>query len=132
MTRIAQFRYYQGLRRRDSGRALRGGEEAKGIFFLLILTLVLVGLVFNLWFFPSFKVYEHTVAVAAIFFALRLVERPTLGRHFTSGVLAGLAAFLGRNLGIYCVLASLALTLFLCFKAKSDAGTLASARPGNV
>ncbi len=36
--------YYQGLRRSDSGRALRGGEEAKGIFFLLTLTLVLVGL----------------------------------------------------------------------------------------
>ena len=211
--------YYQGLRRSDSGRALRGGEEAKGIFFLLTLTLVLVGLttvsksdvglnladeghlwyatlqtsaggvpirdfrsydpgrylwaagcasllgsgivglrhanavfqalglflalltarrvlhsrwglvlvglVFNLWFFPSSKVYEHTVAVAAVFFALRLVERPTLGRHFACGVLAGMAAFLGRNLGIYCVLASLALTLFLSFKAKSDPGTLA-------
>ena len=87
--------------------------------------LVLVGLVLNLWFFPSFKVYEHTVAVAAVFFALRLVEHPSLGRHFACGVLAGLAAFLGRNLGLYCLFASLGLTLFLCFGARIDPRTTA-------
>ena len=86
--------------------------------------LVLAGLVLSLWFFPSFKVYEHTAAVAAVFFALRLVEYPSLGRHFASGVVAGLAAFLGRNLGVYCLLASLGLALFLCFKDKSDPGTV--------
>ena len=86
--------------------------------------LVLAGLVLSLWFFPSFKVYEHTAAVAAVFFALRLVEYPSLGRHFSGGVVAGLAAFLGRNLGVYCLLASLGLTLFLCFKDKSDPGTV--------
>ncbi len=86
--------------------------------------LVLVGLVLNLWFFPSFKVYEHTVAVAAIFFALRLVERPSPSRHFACGVLAGLAGFVGRNLGLYCFLATLALTLFLHFKGKGKLGTL--------
>ena len=86
--------------------------------------LVLVGLVLNLWFFPSFKVYEHTVAVAAIFFALRLVERPSPGRHFACGVLAGLAGFVGRNLGLYCFLATLGLTLFVHFKGKGKLGTL--------
>ncbi len=108
--------------------------QALGLFLALLSArrvlhsrwgLVLVGLVLNLWFFPSFKVYEHTVAVAAVFFALRLVERPTLGRHFACGVLAGLAGFLGRNLGIYCVLATLGLILFLYFKAKDDPGILA-------
>jgi hypothetical protein len=56
--------------------------------------------------FPPHKLYEGALTAAAVFFGAWLIESPTPWRHFGSGVFLGLAAFFGRNHGLYCGLRS--------------------------
>jgi hypothetical protein len=56
------------------------------------------------------------MSMTAIWFALLLIERPSLTRHFTSGVFVGLAAFIGRNHGLYSLIGFSFLILFLRWK----------------
>jgi len=51
--------------------------------------------------------------ISAIYFAVLLIERPSNFRHFIVGVFVGLAAFFGRNHGLYCAVAFSALILFI-------------------
>ena len=64
--------------------------------FLLPVALTIV-----LWMIPRYKVFEQSIALLAIYVAVRLVETPTLRQHFFSGVFVGLMAFIGRNHGLY-------------------------------
>src|SRR3990172_12197245 len=59
-------------------------------------------------------------AMANVFLAVRLVERPTLARHFGCGVFVGLAAFFGRNLGLYGLLSFFPLILFLWYRVERE------------
>lgn len=67
--------------------------------------LSLVALILVLWMIPRYKVFEQSVALTAVYVAVRLLERPTLRQHFFSGIFVGLAAFVGRNHGLYNVIA---------------------------
>lgn len=67
--------------------------------------LVPLGVVLGLWLFPRHKVFEGVVALACTWSGTRLLEHPTRARHVAAGVTAGLAAFFGRNLGLYAALA---------------------------
>ena len=69
--------------------------------------LAAAGALLLVWMIPRHKVFEPSVAMAAVWLGVRLLERPTRGRHFAAGLLAGLAVFIGKNLGLYC-LASMA------------------------
>jgi hypothetical protein len=74
-------------------------------------SLALAGILLLLWMFPRHKLFEPAIAMAAVWVGVRLLERPSRGRHFAAGVLAGLAAFFGKNLGLYCLAAMLCLAL---------------------
>jgi len=67
--------------------------------------LVLVAITLTLWMTPRFKVFEQSIALMAIWVAVRLLEQPTTRRHFLSGVFVGLMAFIGRNHGLYLTVA---------------------------
>ena len=67
--------------------------------------LALVGLLLIVWVYPIFKLVDVSLAMSAVFFAVRLVEKPSFVRHFVAGVFVGLAAFFGRNHGLYGFLA---------------------------
>ena len=77
-----------------------------------IAILLLLGAVIG---FPRHKVYEQTIsliAVAAIAFVLEAPQK--IKRWFLLGILIGLAAFFGRNSGVFCVIAiAVALTVLL-------------------
>ncbi len=73
--------------------------------------LVPVGIVLTVWIFPRFHSFEIAFAMATVFFAVRLIESPTYGRYFSAGIFVGLAAFFGRNIGLYGFMA-LSLTAF--------------------
>lgn len=60
-----------------------------------------VALIFVMWMIPRYKVFEQSIALIAIYAAVRLVERPTLRQHFVTGIFVGLMAFIGRNHGLY-------------------------------
>ena len=78
--------------------------------------LALAGSLLLLWMYPRHKVFDHSIAMAAVYFALLLVEKPSVARHFVAGVFVGVAAFFGRNFGLYCLVSFLVLILFIRFK----------------
>lgn len=78
--------------------------------------LALTGAALLLWQVPRYKAFEAGAALAAVLVAVRLVERPSIGRHFVAGLFAGATAFFGRNHGLYCALALGALAIVVHFR----------------
>jgi hypothetical protein len=74
------------------------------------------GVLLVLWMYPRYKIFEQSIAMAAVYFALVLVEKPSIGRHFAAGVFVGMAAFFGRNHGAYGFMSFLLLILFIGLK----------------
>src|SRR5678815_1116157 len=64
-------------------------------------TLVLIALLLVQWMIPTYKVFEQSIALMAVWVAIMLTERPTIKRHFAAGLFVGIAAFMGRNHGLY-------------------------------
>jgi hypothetical protein len=78
--------------------------------------LVPAGVLLCIWMYPRYKPFEPVITLAAIWFAVRLLERPSVGRHFAGGVFVGLAAWLGRNHGLYNLVAFVLLYGFALWK----------------
>ncbi|MGH9516381.1 MAG: hypothetical protein ACRD3P_11985 [Terriglobales bacterium] len=82
---------------------------------ILVLLAVILG-------FPRHKVYEQTLSLVAAAGITFLLTRPEkLKRWFVYGVATGLAAFIGKNSGLYFVIA-----FFLTFLVLRMSGTTAS------
>ncbi|HEV7516216.1 MAG TPA: hypothetical protein VGR07_07950 [Thermoanaerobaculia bacterium] len=82
--------------------------------------LLLVGVLLALWMFPRHKLFETSLTMAAVYMAVRLLERPTRRTWFAAGVATGLAAFFGKNHGLYWGLACLGLLLFLQLRGEGS------------
>lgn len=80
------------------------------------LPLIGTALLMLVWMFPPWKIYEPVITIAAVFFAVRLIENTSWIRHLWAGAFVGLAAFFGRNHGVYCLVAFLLLTFFVWWK----------------
>lgn len=78
--------------------------------------LIVAGAILSLWMYPDFKVYDHGMALAAVYFAVLLIENPSFSRHFLAGVFVGVAAFFGRNHGVYAFLAYFILIVLIRYK----------------
>src|SRR3990172_9850386 len=78
--------------------------------------LALFGLLLVVWMHPRHKLFEPAIALSAVFFAVRLIERPELARYFLSGVFICLAAFFGRNHGLYLFSSFSAIIFLIIFK----------------
>lgn len=63
------------------------------------------------WMFPNYKLYDMATSMLVLWGAVRLVERPTVGRLFQAGLVVGLAAVMGRQHGVYGGLGMAALCL---------------------
>ena len=88
-----------------------------------IAILMLLGVMLG---FPRHKIYEQTlslIAVAAIAFLFESPQR--LKRWFLSGSVIGLAAFFGRNSGVFCLLA--VAIAFVVVRIRRDGPTLGRA-----
>lgn len=84
--------------------------------------LAVAGGVLLIWMFPRHKVFEHALALAAVYFATSLAESPTATRHLVAGLFTGLAAVFGRNHGVYAAVALTALMAYLRVKLRPPAG----------
>jgi hypothetical protein len=82
--------------------------------------LTLVGVFLTLWMNPSYKIFDHSLAMMSVFFITRLIEKPTFKRHFILGLAIGMAAFFGRNHGVYALFATILAVVFLKFKLKRN------------
>ena len=97
--------------------------QVVGVFFGLLalcrvtrswLILAPAGLLLILWMSPSYhKSFEISTSLITLFFAVFLIHRPSLRRHFIAGIITGLAAFMGRNLGAYSFVSFLFLILLI-------------------
>ena len=127
-------RYYWGalwfkLLRNDGLLALRFSQTAfqfVGLSLALLLlrrvcnswlAVICAALILVRWMFPSWKVYEPAIMIAAIYFAVLIIEKPSRKRHLIAGIFIGLAAFFGRNHGVYCTLSFALLIVFESWKA---------------
>ncbi|MBE0584721.1 MAG: hypothetical protein IH612_13305, partial [Desulfofustis sp.] len=77
--------------------------------------LVLVGLLLTSWMYPRHKLFEHSLALIGIYAALQIIEKPVLRNYLFVGIVTGLAAFMGRNHGLYHLMSNLSLILYLGF-----------------
>ncbi len=81
--------------------------------------LVLASVVLVAWMAPPWKLYESSLAMLVTWIAVRLIERPSASRRIAAGVAVGMAAFFGRNLGVYAGVALLAVTLVTCWRSRT-------------
>jgi hypothetical protein len=101
--------------------------QALGLFFGLLVArrlvdhpawLVPIGILLILWMFPRYKVFESSLSMMAVYAGLRLLETRSRRALFGAGVFVGLAAFFGRNHGLYAGLGVLLITLWLHWKQR--------------
>ena len=119
------------------GKGLMSLRLAAGLFQFLSLSLgllalrrVLVSPFALLWagllavFFMLMPCRYFTAGLApiALFFAVRLIEKPSPRRHLAAGIYTGLAAFIAVNHGFYIFMAFLALMLYLNAKSCINGG----------
>jgi len=80
------------------------------------LALITAAGILLLWMFPPWKIYEPVITIAAVYFAVLLIENRSRNRHLMAGIFVGFAAFFGRNHGLYCFVAFVSLILFIWWK----------------
>lgn len=73
---------------------------------------LLVATALTLWMIPRFKSFEQSIALAAVYVLVRLLENPSRRAQFFAGVFVGAMAWMGRNHGLYLAFAfALAITI---------------------
>jgi len=101
--------------------------RALGLFFGLLVcrrvihdvaALGFCAAVLTAWTIPDHKIFEAAISLAAVWIGVRLLERPSARRLFEAGAFAGLAAWFGRNHGLYCALAFTCLVLLLAYSGR--------------
>jgi hypothetical protein len=77
------------------------------------LTLTFVGILLLCWMTPPWKLFEHSLALLAVYGAVLLIEQPSFCRHLGVGVVLGFVAFFGRNHFAYSLLAFVGIVLLI-------------------
>ena len=82
------------------------------------IALIFAAIILLRWMVPTWKIYEPVIVIAAIYFAVLILEQPSVRRHLLAGTFAGLAGFFGRNHGLYCCVAFFLLAVFISWKSE--------------
>lgn len=80
--------------------------------------IVLAGSLATCWMLEHYKVYEQCLALMALYPAVRLIRRPDWRNGLLGGCCVGLAAFFGRNHGMYQGVAFAGIFLLLAWKER--------------
>jgi hypothetical protein len=81
-------------------------------------SLCLAGVLLIVWTWPQSRVFESAFSMGAVLVGTRLIERPISRRLYWTGTFVGIAAFFGRNLGLYSLVAFLSILLILSLQGK--------------
>lgn len=73
----------------------------------------------TVWMYPRHKLFDISLSIFLIGILAFIVRNPTLKRYFLTGVCVGAIAVFGRNHGIYGMIASLGVILWLSIKNNS-------------
>ncbi|MCC2681227.1 MAG: hypothetical protein K0S36_791 [Nitrosospira multiformis] len=79
--------------------------------YLLLSTITLVA-----WMYPRHKFFDISLSILLIGVLAFLVQNPTRRRYFFTGLCVGLVAVFGRNHGVYGVLGSLGVMIWLTIR----------------
>jgi len=71
--------------------------------------LTAAALVIACWLFPRHKPFEPALAILGVYVAVRVIEVRAASRALLAGMFVGAAAFVGRNHGVYLIVAFVAL-----------------------
>lgn len=85
--------------------------KKQGFFYLLLSATTLLA-----WMIMSFKAVDYVVSIMLVGALAFLIQNPTCKRYFIAGTCVGLAAFLGRNHGVYGIIGSMGVMFFLNLK----------------
>jgi len=88
---------------------VRNGKK-QNIFYLLLCATTL-----SAWMWAYFKVPDTSISIFLIGVLVFWIENPTSRNYFVSGFCIGLAAFFGRNHGVYGIVGSVAAMVWLNF-----------------
>lgn len=80
--------------------------------------LILIGSLLAVWMFPRHKLFEPALAMGAVYVATLLLLQPRGRRFCVAGFYVGIAAFFGRNVGLYILLAFLAILVVLWWQMR--------------
>jgi hypothetical protein len=136
-------RYYwsaalMSLRGSNSIMTLRGVEaivQTIGLFVALSLIvrnvktanpsyLLLSAMTLVVWMYPRNKVFDVSLSILLIGVLAFLVQNPTSSRYFLAGLCLGLIATFGRNHGIYGVVGSIGVMVWLHPKTREGPGLI--------
>ena len=81
--------------------------------FVLICALTLAT-----WMVPRHKLFDIAISIALVCAFTSWLKKPSLGNHLVAGVLVGLAAYFGRNHGIYGVMAAFGIFAYLALRCE--------------
>jgi len=98
------------------GQALGERSKENVVYF------VLSSMVFVLWMYPRHKLFDCSLSIFLIGILALLAGHPTRKRYFFAGMGVGLIAFFGRNHGVYGVVGSLGVILWLNIKKQEGVG----------
>ena len=95
------------------------GHSAKGqnLFYLLLSATILVT-----WMFPHFRLFDISLSIIQIGILTFLVQNPTARGYFFAGLGLGLVAVFGRNHGVYGIVASIGVMVWLNIKQVESSG----------
>lgn len=88
------------------------------------LYLLLSAIIMMLWMTMRFKVADYSMSIFLIGALAFLVQNPTSKRYFFTGFCVGLAAFFGRNHGVYGIAGSVGVMLWLNIKREGGLGLI--------
>ncbi|MEO6564286.1 MAG: hypothetical protein ABIN99_14790 [Nitrosospira sp.] len=74
------------------------------------------------WMYPRHKLFDISLSILLIGVLAFLVQHPTSRRYFLTGLCVGLVAVFGRNHGVYGVIGSLGIMLWLAIKRADEPG----------
>ena len=79
-----------------------------------------MGALLLVWMYPRCKIFDHCISLTGVYFAVLLIEKPSLFRHFIAGAFLGGAAWFGRNHGLYGVASFFPLILFIWLRIEKS------------
>lgn len=78
-----------------------------------------VALIAACWMYPEHKMLDITLSIAIVAVFAYLIDKPTPKRFFCAGMYVGLSAVIGRNHGMYGLIACLLTLMYLAFRVRS-------------
>lgn len=144
------FRYYAAAFISDGygGSSLQGMRVAIGFFQALgvvgaLLVLLrdetnrvataiqaaLISATLLVWYFPGHKAFDITASIMLVAAFAALVERPNTRRWFITGLVVGFVAVIGRNHGVYGLVASALIFFWMIIRQETRVGLIRAIFP---